>query len=459
MEIGMSMSSRGKRRTGVNGSFRAPVAASNNDTGYQGTEYSPAPVDRSSIEENGEGDVILLARSLKEARFLTEFCHAVYSDLDPEKVCATAAAALHGLLRYKMAIFSFSSGTELTSVSYVPMRRHDGGVEILPLPLDNLHPKKPDRCRSVGMSGASGSDMVLGLGGHLGKLHLYQTEEGACHVSQEFLRDFSVCLAAALGKALDHSRLRDLSLRDGLTGLLNRRAFEEMLEIEAQRREAAPLSIFFIDIDDFKSINDRFGHQAGDQVIASVGKTIGKASRGADLAARYGGEEFVVLLPGATAANAFDVAERLRERIASLRFPLYGEELKVTASVGVSNRSKKRNCAVKDLLRCADEALYQAKRTGKNRVLIHDASVAGVAERKTTVKSERKRTMTGEPLTIFLTQDNPGHAELVLRTMENFPAVNKIIHPERGEGALDLDYLVAGDAILGHMTNHREMNR
>ena len=100
-----------------------------------------------------------------------------------------------------------------------------------------------------------------------------------------------------------------------------------------------------IDIDGFKFINDRFGHPAGDQVIATVGKTILAALRGADLAARYGREEFAVLLPGTTVEDAFSVAERIRSRIAGLSFIFSDQGSNVTTSLGVANRCGKDNAA------------------------------------------------------------------------------------------------------------------
>ena len=129
-----------------------------------------------------------------------------------------------------------------------------------------------------------------------------------------------------------------------------------------------------IDIDNFKSSNDRFDPPAGDEVL-DVARAIGEECRGGDLAARYGGEEFAVLLPGAGEASAAGVAERIRGRIASLCFSFEFGDLSVTGSFGVACRREPQGCGVQDLPSQADSAQYAAKRGGKNRVSVHGAGV------------------------------------------------------------------------------------
>lgn len=310
-----------------------------------------------------------MQRELAEARFLTIFCSALYAQGSPKTVCAAAAQLLYGFFRYKLARFSFS-GTELENATYRPSARTSEQGE----PADQAPFPCSDYAARYLVTGGATVDpkpVTIRLPAGRGQLQLLEAQLG--RASQRFLLEVGDCLAAALAAAVEKERLQGISLRDGLTGLLNRRAFEELLVIEAARRAAPPLSLVMIDIDDFKSVNDQFGHPAGDQVIVAVGGAIAKALRLTDLAARYGGEEFVVLLPDTTVEDAFPVAERLRSLIASLSFNFPARHLKVTASLGIAERCGEEACQVSDLLKLADDALYQAKRDGKNRTVIHAA--------------------------------------------------------------------------------------
>ena len=308
-------------------------------------------------------------QQLEEALFLADFCCAVYAQRDPKLVCATAAQSLYEYFRYQQAHFSFA-GAEMESVSYLPSSGPDGRER------SEMSVVEPflKRGRSLSFAGSArnpGVDVTVFFPQGFGKIRLVEPEQGKREVSDKFLQTVADCLGSALDKAFEHKRLQELSLRDGLTGLLNRRAFEELLEIEEERREIPPQSVIMIDIDDFKSINDRFGHPAGDQVIARVGGVIKDALRGADLAARYGGEEFAILLPGAIATDAYAISERVRSRVGSLKFDFLPCKGKVTISLGVACRHAKQECGLRDLLTRADEALYQAKRSGKNLTNMH----------------------------------------------------------------------------------------
>lgn len=164
--------------------------------------------------------------------------------------------------------------------------------------------------------------------------------------------------------------LRELAVRDELTGLFNRRELMRMLEDEAERsqRTRAPLSLLLIDIDHFKSINDRFGHPAGDAVLAALGGLVRAQVRTIDRPARYGGEEMAVILPDTDAAGALVLAERLRAAVAGSAFVAGNETLTVTASFGVATMPLNAS-SVHELIEAADRALYQAKREGRNRVV------------------------------------------------------------------------------------------
>lgn len=159
---------------------------------------------------------------------------------------------------------------------------------------------------------------------------------------------------------------------DALTGLHNRRWLEEMYTRELKRSNAGNLhlSAFMVDIDHFKSINDTHGHLVGDQVLIAVSKVILACLRPTDMPVRYGGEEFTIFLPGTNVENAKIVGERLRASIEKLPIPLpNGENLSVTVSVGFTER--KNEDTVDAIIKRADDALYFAKESGRNRVCLN----------------------------------------------------------------------------------------
>jgi diguanylate cyclase (GGDEF)-like protein len=155
---------------------------------------------------------------------------------------------------------------------------------------------------------------------------------------------------------------------DALTGLYTRRFFDELgtREIIRARRESAALTAAFIDVDKFKTINDTYGHPAGDAVLRAIGPACKRALRTSDIFARYGGEELVLLLPNASLDQAAPVLERLRQEVAAMVVPeLKGRQ--VTASIGAAELTE-NDLTIGDLLARADRALYRAKESGRNRV-------------------------------------------------------------------------------------------
>ncbi len=158
---------------------------------------------------------------------------------------------------------------------------------------------------------------------------------------------------------------------DGLTSLYNRGHFNEAIEKEVKRacRNRLPLSIILTDIDHFKSINDNYGHQVGDKCLQMVARTMTQTiSRVTDIVARYGGEEFVAILPDTSESNAIIVGEKLRKAIENLAFISDGKKIPLSISLGVAGRSLIQGDTSDRLIRAADEAMYQAKRSGRNRV-------------------------------------------------------------------------------------------
>ena len=216
-----------------------------------------------------------------------------------------------------------------------------------------------------------GEEQVSLLDGRWLHIRTRPTEHGAAMV---VVSDVTT-LKKAEGELLSlTSQLRVLADTDGLTGLMNRRSFDARIEAEVARSrdEKRPLSLVLFDVDHFKSYNDTLGHPAGDECLKLIARCV-KSSllRPDDVVARYGGEEFVAILPDTDEDSAFLVAERARAALAELRLP-HAESRTgmVTLSAGLATYAPDAaSCTAFQLLSRADEALYQAKAAGRNRVM------------------------------------------------------------------------------------------
>lgn len=172
-------------------------------------------------------------------------------------------------------------------------------------------------------------------------------------------------------------KLAALALTDGLTGLANRRAFDQALKREWKRalRDGSQLSLLMLDLDHFKRFNDQYGHQMGDDCLRAVAAAANGAVRTTDTVARYGGEEFTVILPSTGATGGVATAEKVRAAIEAMRLthdPAPQSEIRITASIGVATAFVRTGGTVKKpetLLKLADNALYKAKHEGRNRVV------------------------------------------------------------------------------------------
>jgi diguanylate cyclase (GGDEF)-like protein len=195
----------------------------------------------------------------------------------------------------------------------------------------------------------------------------------------ELLRSLSLQAALALENVDLHFQVRRQAVTDELTGLANHGRFQELLEAEAEqvRRYHHPLGLIMLDIDDFKRINDTYGHPQGDLVLQAVARVVRENSREADTPARYGGEEMALILPHTDLDGAYAIAERVRTAIEALRIPLIGGDgsLQTSASVGVAAT---RDGTRESLIAEADAALYDAKRQGKNRTVKASQRAANV---------------------------------------------------------------------------------
>ncbi len=169
--------------------------------------------------------------------------------------------------------------------------------------------------------------------------------------------------SAFLGKIVE------LSSVDTLTKLYNRQHLTQVLSIETSRfkRYKIPFSLLMIDIDHFKSINDKYGHQTGDEVLVEISKLLSLDLRELDICTRFGGEEFMIVLPHTTEPESYELAERIRERVEEK----YRDEMKITISIGISIITEQNN-EISEIIRKADNALYQSKTNGRNKTTLSD---------------------------------------------------------------------------------------
>jgi two-component system, cell cycle response regulator len=168
------------------------------------------------------------------------------------------------------------------------------------------------------------------------------------------------------------SSIKNIAIYDTLTNLHNRRYFEERFGMEAQKSfySGASLSLVMMDIDHFKNVNDTFGHTEGDKVLCEISSLLKASVRKKDTVARYGGEEFIVILPEAGLEESSMIAERVRKQVEATRFDVGSTHIHLTVSLGISNFPTHRPRSKEDLIKMADLALYDAKRSGRNKVCI-----------------------------------------------------------------------------------------
>jgi diguanylate cyclase (GGDEF)-like protein len=198
----------------------------------------------------------------------------------------------------------------------------------------------------------------------------------------------AICVLAALALIVPllrdlqrlHERTAEEAVTDELTGLSNHRRFQQVIrkEVERAKRFDRPLSVVMVDLDDFKQVNDTYGHLQGDHVLRQVAKMLTSESREVDEPARYGGEEFALVLPETSAEGALEVAERIRSRLESTSIALTDRDVEITmkGSVGVAG-TPDIPLDVNTLVKAADDALYRAKRAGKNRIVRAQRSMEG----------------------------------------------------------------------------------
>ena len=198
-----------------------------------------------------------------------------------------------------------------------------------------------------------------------------------------FLHKLSAMIAISIENCINRQRILELGYQDGLTNAYNRRYFDERLshEIDRCNRNKTDLVCLFIDVDFFKNVNDRYGHQVGDAVLIRLVTLMSDQVRSSDIVARYGGEEFAIILPDTGLQVAHEVAERIRSSVEQQTLIFDERTLTITVSIGMASLSQIKYHAISQnkelpenleqlILEKADEALYQAKQTGRNQVVI-----------------------------------------------------------------------------------------
>ncbi|MBB4845993.1 diguanylate cyclase (GGDEF)-like protein [Paucibacter oligotrophus] len=335
-----------------------------------------------------QGLVSLLLRAYKQAFAID---HVALLLLDPagevDRMLQTETGSLDALPGLRL--YPAHSGARLLEAAYCGTRKPRLGAFDAGLHAQLFAPAAAPDIRSMALLPLARHGQLIG-GLHFGSVDAARYEAGAgTHLLERLANIVAVCLESAFNQ----ERLKRLGLTDTLTGVHNRRYFEHrcLIEIAQARRYRHPLACLFLDVDKFKSINDRFGHATGDEVLRGIGHLIQGQLRAGDTIARYGGEEFVVLLPQTSAEFAREIAERIRASVAQQRFvaaaplpdgsgsetPAAAATLSVTASLGLAmlpsdTAGMEASAVAERLVAAADQALYQAKELGRNRVVAAD---------------------------------------------------------------------------------------
>lgn len=329
-------------QTVTGGSTAKPAAAPRSFSGRRNT-LTP-----------GDGSPAALERRVAELLLVADFTAVVGSILDPHKVCEAAGVWLDEALGWQL-LSVCCNGEAVNAGRVSKNRRRAGAVPVYV---------------STELNGLSEAHDVypVRFPDGSGTMSLCRQAVLESQYSDEFREGIARSLARALANARECDRLKTLSMRDHLTGLYNRRVFEAMLEVETRKRSSKPFSLLLIDLDNFKLVNDTYGHGTGDQVLVAVARMLRLSFRKSDIVSRYGGEEFAVLLPETAPDSARQVAERFRENVAALSLGAGPDKIRPTVSVGIASIAYRFGIEVADVIDEADRALYRAKASGKDRV-------------------------------------------------------------------------------------------
>ena len=207
----------------------------------------------------------------------------------------------------------------------------------------------------------------------VGVLNINDVDQDPFDVNDlDFILNLSEFIAMSISNAVLYEQTSKLAVTDGLTGISNRTTMEQSLlnEFGRSMRYNSPLSIVLLDVDHFKDVNDSYGHQKGDEILVTFASILKKFCRANDIAARYGGEEFLMILPQSNAQGAFKIAERVREEIMKMSFVGNDSKFSVTTSCGVAELNRDYMKNTDQLISVADNAMYEAKNSGRNKTII-----------------------------------------------------------------------------------------
>lgn len=309
---------------------------------------------------------------LEEARFISSFMAEICTSLELDDICSIAARAIYKHTPYYRIVFTFSAELEDKTVTFSPILQK--GILAATAKVSAAKP-----CPLPASHDNSLASAHLSLHDNMGNIAIYFKAAQVKSLSESFLVSVATCFSQAVRNALQHGKMKDLAMRDGLTELFNRRTFDESLASKIKSPDMRPVSLLIIDLDNFKQVNDTFGHPAGDQVLKTFAKILKESCRGQDLVARFGGEEFAIILSQTKAATAHAIAQRIRNRLEKTVFTFDDRQLQMTASIGLATCQEGITVSASNLVKQADRALYQAKRSGKNRVCVHPADLLTAA--------------------------------------------------------------------------------
>tara|TARA_B100000315_G_scaffold212311_1_gene209615 strand:- start:6486 stop:8027 length:1542 start_codon:yes stop_codon:yes gene_type:complete len=337
-----------------------------------------------------EDEQKLLKSKVEELNLLNKLSSLMSSSLNPEIIIESLAQNLKDTVNFDIFSVMMLDGKEiflkvhsnspmekelLNKINrniYKSFAKYTGKSQCL----NKLPEKTAGEAKKV-LSIDQGSELDFDLqvaGKKLGVLKVIRfSGEPFSKDQRSLLSTVSNQLALFLNNALEHKKYLGLASYDCLTNTLNRRTFDDIIEREFNRsiRYKTPLSVIMLDLDHFKKINDSWGHQTGDTVLKEVAGIVHSCLRESDVFARYGGEEFVVILPQTDIEKAGILAERIRMAIENKPIDVQEGQVNVTSSIGISCYPFSSVEDKNDLVKMADNALYQAKKNGRNCVFIH----------------------------------------------------------------------------------------
>lgn len=309
-------------------------------------------------------------------RRLSRYIVSLNQKESPREIINELASCLNNILNYRLFGFAVKKG-ETTDVWLDPEMYKNSLEEVIRKDFHLEHRfqinylnHRTDRDDYVGkkFSMENLTTYELGSNQYQAKVYMLAADRNLDR-NGDMIEMILQSTQAALSKQLNIESLKDAAIIDPLTGCYNRREFENQLEknMAHAARHKNTLSLFMFDLDYFKEVNDRYGHQAGDLVLKEVASTVKKNIRQGDILARFGGEEFIAILPGTDLQKAKELAERLREKISRLEIKTEDRTIGVTASFGVAQMQP--DSTMDRLIAKADVMLYKAKKNGRNTVM------------------------------------------------------------------------------------------